>query len=133
MDFHNLFESHMIESYKWDLWGVCYVIAEGCSDDAFEDFRSWLISMGRNVFEEAITNAESLTVSAYRPEIEDIFFEEFQYVSSDIYEKITGHEIPPSYVAYPDSPSGKKWTENELEHRFPKIWQKHHDFNQGTK
>src|SRR5260370_19488181 len=54
--FLKLFSTHMGEAYgkpREGLWGVAFDIAGGCSDDMFDDFRSWLISMGRAVFEAA--------------------------------------------------------------------------------
>src|SRR5689334_11637866 len=47
-------------SYSWRLWGAAYLINGGCSDDAFEYFRAWLISRGRDVYEAAIDDPNSL-------------------------------------------------------------------------
>jgi hypothetical protein len=50
----------MAESYRWDLWGAAYLINGGCSDDGFEYFRAWLIAQGRQVFEAALRDPDSL-------------------------------------------------------------------------
>lgn len=47
-------------SYKQDLWAVAYVVMGGCGDDSFDYFRYWLIFQGREVFENAMANADSL-------------------------------------------------------------------------
>lgn len=47
-------------SYKQDLWAVAYVVLGGCSDDGFDYFRFWLIAQGRNVFYNALENADTL-------------------------------------------------------------------------
>jgi Protein of unknown function (DUF4240) len=36
------------ESYDWNLWGAVYLMQGGCSDDAFDYFRGWLVMQGRS-------------------------------------------------------------------------------------
>jgi hypothetical protein len=48
------------EAYHWNLWGAAYLINGGCSDDGFIDFRSWLILQGREVFQAAVSNPDTL-------------------------------------------------------------------------
>jgi len=92
------FDQHLTrllhKAYDWKLWAAAYLIGEGCSDDGFMDFRSWLISMGREVYEQALANPDSLAKVVPRPEIEDFFFEEFPYIVYATYEQKTGQEIP---------------------------------------
>lgn len=116
----------MDAAFLWDLWAAAYLIAGGCSDDGFTDFRAWLISMGRRVFEDAIANAESLADVADAPGIEDVFFEEFLYVPAGAYEESTGHEIPEPTGPLRDAPSGDRWSEEggELQRKFPNLWAK---------
>ncbi len=67
------------------LWGVAFDIAGGCSEDMFEDFRAWLISMGREVYEAAIQNADTIYDVADRDDLGDeIFFEELIYVPAQV-------------------------------------------------
>src|SRR5829696_4999364 len=47
-------------AYTWDLWGAAYVIEDGCSDDCFRDFRSYLIALGRAAYEAALKDPDSL-------------------------------------------------------------------------
>ena len=48
------FDAHFTDcrdrAYTWGLWGAAYVMGGGCSDDKFWDFRSTLITCGRNIF-----------------------------------------------------------------------------------
>jgi hypothetical protein len=124
IDFRNHFLMRMDSAFHWDLWGAAYLIAGGCSDDGFADFRSWLISMGRRVFEGAVSQVESLLDVVDAPGIEDVFFEEFQYVPAQIYEELTGREIPEAPGQPPVEPAGERWDEDEekLARRFPKLW-----------
>jgi hypothetical protein len=113
----------MDAAFHWDLWGAASIIAGGCSDDGFLDFRAWLTSMGRRTFEDALSNAESLLDVAVAPGIEDVFFEAFPNVPAQVYEELTGHEIPeypgPSRV----HPAGERWSDGEdLQKRLPTLW-----------
>ena len=106
-------------TYSWDLWGAAHVIASGCSDDWFDYFRYWLISMGRHVYENALVDPESLATAAGRPDVEDIFFEEFGYVADMVLEERgapRGTSVTPSVAA---EPSGQPWTQADLPERFP--------------
>src|SRR5262245_65925618 len=76
IDYQKHFYECMDQSYTWDLWGAAFIIQGGCSDDDFMDFRSWLISMGKDIFEASLKNVESLVDVVDRPDVEDCFFEE---------------------------------------------------------
>lgn len=43
-------DSQMDAAYDWKLWAAAYVLAGGCSDDSFMDFRSSAILLGRESF-----------------------------------------------------------------------------------
>ena len=120
--FYQHFCALKAKTYRWDLWAAADIIANGCSDDAFMDFRSWLVSRGRNVFEEVVADPESLVRHARAPGVEDVFFEEFQYVPAEVYEDLTGRELPDCTTAEPEEPEGVRWKdERDLEARFPKL------------
>ena len=110
-------------AYRWDLWHAAYIIGQGCSDDAFMDFRGWLISMGRAGYEQALANVESLCEMAAAPGVEDIFFEGFMSAPAIVYEMQTSKELdvaPP----HPGEPAGHRVPEDEFPVRFPKLWKK---------
>ena len=48
--FDRTFTTLMANSYSYKLWEAAYALSGGCSDDAFEYFRSWLIGQGKNKF-----------------------------------------------------------------------------------
>ena len=52
--FNVLFDEALDALYTWDLWAVAYIVHGGCSDDAFEYFRSWVISQGQQAFDLAV-------------------------------------------------------------------------------
>lgn len=125
------FDNQLIEqmniAYRWDLWGAAYVIAGGCSDDGFVDFRGWLISMGRHSFESAIEDPDSLADIADGPGVEDVFFEGFINVPDQVYEQLTGSEIPEHTGHSLGDPAGYPWNPegDDLQQRFPRLWAKY--------
>jgi hypothetical protein len=60
IDFEHWWNTLTREAYHWDLWGAAYLINGGCSDDGFTDFRTWLILRGRDVFQAAVANPDTL-------------------------------------------------------------------------
>lgn len=122
--FQRIFYEHMDAAFHWDLWGAAYIIGEGCSDEDFIDFRAWLISMGPEVYSSALQSAEHLADLAARDDIEDFFFEEFNYVPGQVYEERTGSEMPFIDRQVRSEPEGEPWDEDEsvLPQRFPRLW-----------
>ncbi len=60
VEFGRHYDALVGAAYKTDLWGAAYVINGGCSDDGFHEFRSWLVGMGRDVYEKALADPDSL-------------------------------------------------------------------------
>ena len=118
-DFINHFDSADAAAYTWPLWGAAYVMHGGCSDDSFSDFRATLISQGREVYERALNDPESLVELDFDDE-EDVCYEGFQYVKNDVAEEKLG-EIPKRKASFPDDPTGLEWDEDSLEQLFPKL------------
>lgn len=50
-DAGKLMQSYVTAAYREDVWGLAFVLQDGCSDDAFEDFRGWMILRGRATYE----------------------------------------------------------------------------------
>jgi hypothetical protein len=53
-------ERLLAESYRHDLWGAAYLINGGASDDGFDYFRGWLVAQGREIWEAASADPDSL-------------------------------------------------------------------------
>ncbi|WP_050029630.1 DUF4240 domain-containing protein [Verrucomicrobium sp. BvORR034] len=112
------------QAYSWELWGAAYLINGGCSDDGFADFRSWLISRGKDWYQQALINPDSL---ADYPGLEfrSASFEEFAYVASQVHEKLAG-DLPESCLSLdPDEPVGTAWPEDDekiFRTRWPKLF-----------
>jgi hypothetical protein len=125
--FQRALDERMNEAYRWDLWAAAYIIDGGCSDDGFLDFRSWLVSMGREVFEAALRDPESLLDVADAPGVEVTSFEELAYVPRQAYEEKAGEDMPDTGVEPPGEPGGDAWSEegDDLKRLLPKLWRKY--------
>lgn len=128
-DYERLFNEFFFKSYTWEIWAAVYLIEGGCSDDGFDYFRSWLISLGEAAFEAVIRSADNLAHFAYLPEVEVISFPEIISLAALVYEEKTGNSIPESCYepGRPNEPSGTPWDENnlsELKPRLPKVWER---------
>jgi len=64
-DFEKILHAIEARAYRWDVWALAYLLQGGCSDDAFEDFRGWLILQGRQVFEGAIADPDGFDVALH--------------------------------------------------------------------
>lgn len=60
LDFARHFEARYNRACTWDLWGAAWILLGGASDDAFDYFRCWLIGQGREVYEGAVHEPDSL-------------------------------------------------------------------------
>jgi hypothetical protein len=60
LDFGYLWDVVSKRAYRRDLWGAAYVINGGCSDDGFDYFCDWLTLQGREVYEAAIADPDTL-------------------------------------------------------------------------
>ncbi|MFI5991068.1 DUF4240 domain-containing protein [Streptomyces sp. NPDC051362] len=129
LDFARHFESRYNRAYRWDLWGAAWVLLDGASDDAFDFFRCWLIGQGREVFEGAMHDPDTLAelLDDFDEEI-DGDGEELGYAADEAYEQLTGAVAPD--LGIPGAASEPAGTpldfENEplVAERYPKLWER---------
>lgn len=118
--FYELYIDQIKKAYRWDLWGAAYVISGGCSDDGFDYFRDWLISEGKEVFERALSDPETLSEL---PFLEEPELEEMRYVADELYEKKSGKSMMPRQRQHQSDPAGEPWDEDTVAPLFPKLAQ----------
>ncbi|WNY26021.1 DUF4240 domain-containing protein [Methanolapillus millepedarum] len=86
-------DKYLENSYNPELWAAAYIICGGCTDDEFDIFRAWLISQGRDVYENALKDPDSLyEVCSKMGRNEYPENEEILYAALDSYEEATGKE-----------------------------------------
>ena len=118
-----------IQAYSWDLWGAAYLIDGGCSDDGFMDFRYGLMARGRQVFEAALLDPDTLAqVTDDESDEGYIPNEDMAYVADRAYLALTGEALPQIETTYPEDPTGDEWDFDDEElcrTKFPALWAKH--------
>jgi hypothetical protein len=129
VEFGRLFAEYWGRAYTWDLWAAAYILGGGCSDDGFLDFRAWLISRGKRIYEDALRDPETLARVVSSDAGEECQFEGFQYVARTAWENKTKDRLgafPVTEITQPDKPTGAPWSEagDDLKRRFPKLWRK---------
>jgi hypothetical protein len=110
------------QAYSWDLWGAAYVIEDGCSDDCFRDFRAYLISLGREPYEAALHDPDSLAPVVEDAETGD--WENADSVAGDADDSAVGEDIPADDSDLSGDPSGEPWDDEDqdaLVQRYPRL------------
>ncbi|WP_188930070.1 DUF4240 domain-containing protein [Puia dinghuensis] len=74
------------------LWCAASLLNDGCSDDAFDYFRYWLISRGNKVYHDALKNPDSL-IEEIIPNKQYYRFETFGYMAYKVFTEKTGGNL----------------------------------------
>ena len=96
LEYQERFDEVHAALYRWDVWAAAYLIAGGCSDDGFIDFRAGLIAQGRGWYQRAAVSPDSV---AGHPAVADapnhsrggpLFYELVNYAAHEAFERVTG-------------------------------------------
>ncbi len=133
-EFDKYFSIMMRKSYTWDLWGAAYVIAGCNSEYAFAEFRSWLISRGKLIFDSALNSPDSLAkfnVIANSDGHPYPFLDEYDLIAGLLYEEKTGQELP-FIPSGQEQPRGKQFNDKTkvLKTRYPALFKDYWIANQ---
>jgi hypothetical protein len=60
IEWNHIFDRFASNAYTTDLIAACLLINLGAGDDGFYYFRCWLIGMGREAYEAAVADADTL-------------------------------------------------------------------------
>ncbi|MFJ7592311.1 DUF4240 domain-containing protein [Streptomyces sp. NPDC097617] len=120
----------LAESYRAPLWAAAYVINGGCSDDGFDYFRGWLLTQGRETFEAALTDPDSLAAHPAVREAAvrglDLEDEGALSIAWRAYEAGTGLELPADSFTISYPPLDPSWDfdfddSDEITARLPRL------------
>ena len=124
--FDKQYAATMKAAYTWPLWGAAHVITGGCGYDDFIDFRNWLISRGRDVFDRALAEPDSLVdIDISKVENEPMpFVADYDLVAGQVYEERHLDDELPFSPQVPDEPSGEEWQDSPkvLAELYPKLF-----------
>jgi hypothetical protein len=82
----------LFDTYNSKIWCAGYIMNGGCSDDAFEYFRCWIISRGKETYYKTKSNPDFL-INQIVIGIEFYDFESFWYVALTAFKNKTGKEL----------------------------------------
>jgi hypothetical protein len=105
-----------------DMGHAAGLLLGGVGDDSFEDFRTWLICHGREPFERALADPDTLVGLTFDDEHSDFAAaEHFAFVAHEVYEERTGAELPDD-LDWPDPGDRDMYDRATLQARFPRLW-----------
>ena len=93
MEWQEIFQFYDDAAYRDELWAASGAMGAHCTDDGFMDFRSWLISQGRDVYMAALRDPESL--AEVDTEGQSLNFEQYAYVAPKAYAQRRAYEAGP--------------------------------------
>lgn len=124
----------------WQMWGAAHLICGGASEDNFWYFQAWLVGLGRETFERAVADPDSLAAVPLVRELADSEvwdddwwpdWEQLDYVADDAYEEKTDEDLDDAldamghdYRLSPD-PADEEFDledQAELERRYPRLF-----------
>lgn len=123
--FERRFTELMNASFTWELWGAGVIINGGCDEDGFEFFRAWIIGQGRQVYEQALADPQSLlALVKAEPDPKDVLFEAepLIFAAGEAYIARTSEDIDVAMPMRAAEPKGRAWDDEELPRRFPALW-----------
>lgn len=139
-EFEIIFRQMNLKANTSNNFAAHTIIADGSSDDRFFYFRCWLISLGRNNFEETLKNPDHLAELDIPVNKKwgygEVMFEELIPISDHAYSLVTGKQtedetFPRAFarrkgVFYDsgDEMKGKEWTNDDLPKIAPKLFKK---------
>lgn len=114
---NHLFDHFVAMACTTDLMAACYLMNGGAGDDGFYYFRCWLVGMGKDVYDQAIDDPDSL-VSVAVPHSRGVDAEAEIYAAAHTaWLQVTGN---PETAAYP--------ARNEAAELVGECW----DFDDGA-
>ncbi len=117
--FAGIYARHMKQLYHWNVWALAYAARGGCSDDAFMEFRTWMILQGDpELLDLAVKDPASAAARVPKdPELPDgtllPTIDDVHLARSG-----TSFEWP---ITDLDEPKGREWPEDEFDARFPEL------------
>jgi hypothetical protein len=119
--FDRHYREQLAATYRWDIWGVGYILAGGMCSASFESYRDWIISRGCAVLTAALADAESLVDvpgADREPEAEPL-----RHAATRAHRATHGSCLPPTLPPHnhTTTPAGEPWDEDDITTSFPRA------------
>jgi hypothetical protein len=102
----------------WDVWAMAFLLQDGCSDDAFEAFRAWVILQGPQAAE--LARARPLDFLDHIDAGGSLDGSAVLHASAVAFDRRTGKALP-----IPKRPplqvQGTPWEEETIEKSYPQL------------
>lgn len=117
--FASLYAKLMKQLYHWNVWALAYAARDGCSDAAFEAFRTWLILQGDPALVSLAVTDPAQAAERVPPE-PDLPDGHCMSMIDEAYFLRTGTSLQPPSIDL-DKPKGKEWSEAAFATTFPRL------------
>lgn len=107
------------ELRAWDLWAFAHIARGGCSDDAFDYFRAWIVAGGKARFKAALDGPDDLL--DHCDDSWDLQCEELLGTAAEACRLCPGAAHAPA-PSTPRPMQGRPFTEDELPTRLPAVY-----------
>lgn len=106
-----------------DLWAAADLIQGGCGDDAFTDFRAWLVGRGQAVYDAALLDPDSLADVLDGDPVDGFGLDG---LAEGVYEAKTGmsdfrEQVDRARTGPADDPPAPELDPAEQRRRFPRL------------
>lgn len=119
LTFERILNQKLTETYRYELLAIATIMMRGCSDDSFEEFRGWLIAIGKRGFEYfrrhpqfASMKVEPGDVVTCEPILHSARIAYMNKTGDDIYDRL---RLPPPKL------KGKPWKKSDLLRLYPEL------------
>lgn len=122
--FKNTLQRKLVDAHTFPVLAANFIVQSYVSDDVFESFRAWLVSHGRERFEAAVSDPESICDWLERGEVDAIDGDSMLLVAQRAYEEYGDDEEFFARIVYPRAPKLKlDWPENAegYQQRWPRL------------
>lgn len=116
--------------YSWPLWGATDLIFGSGGDDQFTDARTWVISLGSDLYHAVLNDVQALAELDADPDVEDLTVaEHWAGVPARVFAGVTGRDLSEAYpervrIELPDGePEGNQLSDvaEDLAEIFPRL------------
>jgi len=102
---------------RWDVWALAYLARDGCSDDAFESFRAWVVLQGAASFDAVLQDVNAAVRLV--PPGEGTTCHWLNQCAHIAYERRQGRSLSLKWKV--SSVAGVPWTEQSVLSQFPHL------------